>query len=112
MDGVLCPVIRMATTSKIPARQVASRAAAQVVNEKPFESGFSTCGVPRLANVADLLSTLVKDKRTVDAPALGSLLNDFPKPAGKRQYPRLGIFRVFDLGAWHELDRKNVFGGL
>ena len=94
------------------ARQVASRAAAQVVNEKPFESGFSTCGVPRLANVADLLSTLVKDKRTVDAPALGSLLNDFPKPAGKRQYPRLGIFRVFDLGAWHELDRENVFGGL
>src|SRR6478735_8842366 len=34
------------------------------------------------------------------------------KPAGKRQYPRLGIFRVFDLGAWHELDRENVFGGL
>jgi len=44
------------------------------VNEKPFESGFSTCGVPRLANVADLLSALVKDKRTVEAPALGSLL--------------------------------------
>ena len=57
------------------ARQVASHAAAQVVNEKPFESGLSTSGVPRLANVADLLSSLVKDKRTVDAPALGSLLN-------------------------------------
>lgn len=63
------------------AGQVSRRTASQVMNKKPVKSGFSARGFPDLTEIADLISVIVKNIRTVEPVHFGSHLNNLPQAA-------------------------------